>query len=627
MCGIAGYAGSAMIAAERIETTLGLMRRRGPDCQNHVVFHHGDRNVYLLHSRLSIIDLGERANQPYRLGPLALIYNGELYNYIEVKQHLKEQGCGFETTSDTEVLIKTLDLYGWRGLDRCEGMWAFVLHDSATGTLLLARDRFGEKPLFLYRDESGIYFGSEVKFILALLGRRLDVNLNHLHRYLVNGYKALYKTRETFFRGVEELSPATVLEIDSAGAERTHRYWAPRFQPDDRLTYEQAVDGARAALLKSIGLRLRADVPLAFCMSGGVDSNALISIAKIVHHYDVHGFTIVNTDARYEEQDVIEASVAALKIRHTPIPVATDGFLPRMRTLVRQHDAPVCTITYFAHWLLMESIAAHGYRISVSGTAADELFTGYYDHHLAYLYEVRNEPELHAASRRAWLDQIRPMVRNPYLRNPELFIENPTERGHIFLEADEFARYLTTDWSEPFEETRYTGSLLRNRMLNEMFHEAVPVILHEDDLNAMYFSIENRSPFLDRELFEFCHRIPSRHLIRHGHAKSVLRDAMRGIVPNCVLDNPRKVGFNAPIFSFLDVRNSEVRASLLDESPIFKLVKRERIESLINKPDLPNSESKFLFYFLASKMFLEEFGAVTPRETAGRRALSPQGNH
>jgi asparagine synthase (glutamine-hydrolysing) len=180
-------------------------------------------------------------------------------------------------------------------------------------------------------------------------------------------------------------------------------------------------------------------------------------------------------------------------------------------------------------------------------------------------------------------------------------------RDHIFLNAEGFADYLRTGWAEPFGERGYTGDLLRNRMLNEMFHEAVPVILHEDDLNAMYFSIENRSPFLDRDLFEFCNRIPTRFLIRGGRAKVVLRDAMRGIVPEHVLDNPRKVGFNAPIYSFLDVADPAVRRCLLADSPVFEHVRRDRVAALIEKPDLPNSESKFLFYFLCTKMFVEEF--------------------
>jgi asparagine synthase (glutamine-hydrolysing) len=257
---------------------------------------------------------------------------------------------------------------------------------------------------------------------------------------------------------------------------------------------------------------------------------------------------------------------------------------------------------------LMESVAGHGYRIAVSGTAADELFTGYYDHHLAYLYEIRNEPDIYGAAVQAWSDKVLPLVRNPFLRDPELFLKDPQFRDHIFLEAEEFSQFLEVEWFEPFAERYFTESLLRNRMQNEMFHEAVPVILHEDDLNAMYYSIENRSPYLDRDLFEFCYRVPSRYLIRQGLAKTLLREAMRGIVPDLILDNPRKVGFNAPIFSFLDVKDPEARSFLLDKSQIFDLVKRGVIESLINSGELANSQSKFLFYFLSSKLFLEEFG-------------------
>jgi len=294
-------------------------------------------------------------------------------------------------------------------------------------------------------------------------------------------------------------------------------------------------------------------------------------------------------------------------VRHTAIPVRPDNFLPRLRELVRYHDAPVYTISYYAHWMLQESIAAHGYRIAVSGTAADELFTGYYDHHLAYLAEVKDEAPLYERSRRAWQEHVRPIVRNPHLQDPDLFVADPAFRKHIFMDAEGFAGCLTAPWAEAFREERYSGSLLRNRMLNEIFRETIPVILHEDDLNAMYYSVENRSPFLDRNLFEFCYSIPARHLVRDGRAKAVLRDAMRGLVPQQLLDNRRKVGFNAPIFDFLDVRDPAVRREVLADSPVYDLVRRERIEALMAKPELPNSESLFLFYFLTAKLFLEEF--------------------
>ncbi|MFN3492208.1 MAG: asparagine synthase (glutamine-hydrolyzing), partial [Anaerolineales bacterium] len=502
-----------------------------------------------------------------------MIFNGEMYNYVERRAALQAKGVAFRTESDTEVMLKSLHHNGLASLDKCEGMWAFALYDEKDGSLTLCRDRFGEKPLYLYKDSTGLYFGSEIKFITALLGKKLEINYDHIYRYLVNGYKSLYKGGSSFFKGITELPSGSTLSIQKDKKEKQEKYWTPLIQQNDSMTYQEAVACTREKLIRSVELRLRADVPLAFCMSGGVDSNSLISIAKRIFNYDVHGFTIVNTDARYEEQDMIEHAVKELNIRHTPITVDTSDFLPKLRKLVRYHDAPVYTISYYAHWMLAESIHNHGYRISVSGTAADELFTGYYDHHLAYLFEIQNDKTLHATSLKAWQEHIKPIVRNPFLSDPDLFIKDNRFRDHIYLDADRFASYLTSTWSEPFGEQTYTSSLLRNRMLNEMFHEAVPVILHEDDLNSMYYSVENRSPFLDRDLFEFANSIPSRHLIQDGRAKSVLREAMRGIAPDAIVDNRRKVGFNAPIFSFLDVKDKPTRETLLEDSPVFEHIK------------------------------------------------------
>jgi asparagine synthase (glutamine-hydrolysing) len=564
-------------------------------------------NVYLLHTRLKIIDPEPRANQPFAIGSKWLAYNGELYNYVELRKDLARLGYSFTTDSDTEVLLRTIDHFGWQGLDRCEGMWAFAVYDIERGSMTLCRDRFGEKPLYLYRHTSGLYFGSEVKFIAALLGHRLEVNLDQLYRYLVNGYKALYKGAHTFFKDLVELPPASVIHIDDKGYEERLTYWRPRFYPDHSMSYAEAVAGTREKLIRSVELRLRADVPLAFCMSGGVDSNSLISIARNLFGYEVHGFTIVNTDARYEEQEMVDHAVKQLGIRHTAVPLTYQGFLASLQSLVRQHDAPVYTISLYAEALLMSAIAESGYRIAVSGNGADEIFTGYYDHHLQYLYEIWGT-DLFESALRAWKTRVEPFVRNPYLKNPYLFFTNGN-RDYVYFNKQEFSAYLTQDWNEDFIEEDYTDSLLRRRMMNELFHESIPVVLHDEDLNAMYYSIENRTPYLDRSLFEFAYRIPTRLLIRDGFAKAILRDAMRGIVPEQILNNPRKVGFNAPIQSLLDIDDPDVRSYLLDDSPIFEHVNRDKIEALISKSDFPNSESKFLFSFLSGKMFLEEFAA------------------
>jgi asparagine synthase (glutamine-hydrolysing) len=613
MCGIAGYIGTRRPTDAQVAACLDSLRHRGPDGSG--VYRHvapDGRHVCLLHTRLSIIDLDERSAQPMRRDTAALVFNGEIYNYLEVRRELAKDGTRFGTQSDTEVLLAALCRDGTGALDRLEGMWALAWYDEATGALLLSRDRFGEKPLLLHETPDGLYFASEAKAIAVLAGRSLVPDLHQLRRHLALGYRALYKTPRTYFLGLRELGSGQVLAVGPGQAARADRYWtpSPRIEPD--MSFAEAVAGARQRLLRSMEIRLRADVPLAFCQSGGVDSCSLLSMAKRVFGYDVHGFTVVNADERYDEWDLVARTVRELGIRHTAIPVETGNFLCNLRRIVRSHDAPPCTISYYAHWLLIRSVAANGYKISISGTAADELFSGYYDHHAMYLAEVYGTPDFEPALAN-WEAHIRPIVRNPLLQDPLAFVKNPNQRDHLFDRSDRYAALLREPFHEAFREERYTGGLLRNRMLNELFVETIPPPLREDDLNAMHFSVENRSPYLDRDLFDFCNAIPTRHLIGDGYNKKVLREAMRGITPDCVLDERRKVGFNAPLFDFLDVADPAVRAELLADGPIFDLVDRPGVARMLEPGRLSNADSKFLFSFVAAKLFLEEFAGAPGR--------------
>lgn len=606
MCGIAGYFGSRVIDDDAIRRCVSAMRRRGPDHAGWV--HHRNachRNAYLLGTRLGIIDLDPRANQPLQVAGKWLVFNGELYNYRELAAELRPV-VTLRTESDSEVLLAAIDRCGWNVLDRFEGMWALAVYDEADGSLTLSRDRFGEKPLFLLRTDDGVFFASEPKALAALSGRRLTPNVDQLRRYLVNGYRSLYKHSASFFNEISEVRAGTSVSIDEHGSESTRTYWVPGYSPDETLSYTDAVDCVRSALTRSVELRLRADVPLAFCMSGGVDSNAIIAIAKKTCGYDVHGFTILSGDARYDERAEVQASVAALGCRHTTVTNEPRDFMTRLGELVQYHDAPVYTITYFAQWRLMEAIAWAGYRVAISGTAADELLTGYYDHHLAYLAMIRHDPALHTAAVDDWTRLVKPFVRNPCLSDPDRFVTDPGFREHLYLDARKFSGYLTEPWSEPFGETCFTPDLLRNRMLNELTTEVVPVILHEDDANAMYYSVENRSPYLDRSLVELCYRIPTRHLVRGGFGKAILRDAVRDLLPSAIVDNPRKVGFNASIHEFLDTRDEEVRRDVLSDSPVWEIVRRDAVADLLDRSALANSESKFLFGVLNCKLFLEQ---------------------
>jgi asparagine synthase (glutamine-hydrolysing) len=401
----------------------------------------------------------------------------------------------------------------------------------------------------------------------------------------------------------------TWLRIDAAGNEAERRYWRPDVCPKEDMSYEEAVAGVRQRLERSVQLRLRADVPLAFCLSGGVDSNALAGIASRVFGYDVHGFTVVDRDPRYDESALARLSAQTLGIKHTEVLVRTEGFLDDLETLVRYHDGPVATISYFVHWRLMKAVAAAGYKVSVSGTGADELLTGYYDHHLFYLHEVRGDTRLLAESRRNWETHVLPHVRNPLLRDPDRFLAEPRFRDHVYGDGNTFESFLVRPWHEAFTETPYSAaSVLRNRMLNELFHESVPVILHEDDLNAMFHSIENRSPYLDRSLFDFCARIPTEHFIRDGFAKAILRDAVRDLVAPAIVNNRQKVGFNASVKSLLDTGSATVRDRVLADGPIFDIIRRDAVAPLLDAPDLTNSQSKFLFNFINARVFLEQCG-------------------
>lgn len=615
MCGIAGYIGSENIHEDNIRRTLALMKNRGPDFQDYLSFHEGDVGVTLLHSRLSIIDLDRRAHQPMTIGGVTIIYNGEIYNYLELRKELEERGVRFTTSSDTEVLLRGYLEYGREFQRKMEGMWAFAVYDRRTGELLLSRDRFAEKPLYYMKSKSGVFFASETKFIRSLSGAPLAVNRRHLLRYLVNGYKALYKTEDTFFEAVAELPFASNMTLDGAGRMQLSRYWSPQYS-EQRMTLDEAIEGTRHWLTESVRLRLRADVPLAFCLSGGIDSASLASIAAKTFGYRVATFSIIDSDERYNEEENIRATIDNLGCEHTLIEVSRDHFLPRLRDLIAYHDAPLSTISYYVHAFLSEAIARGGFKVAVSGTAADELFTGYYDHFNLHLYEMRHHPDLNRR-RKEWETHIAPIVRNPFLQNPLLYFDHPSIRDHIYLDNDIFAGCLVENFAEAFTEECYAGSLLRNRMLNELFHESIPVILHEDDLNSMYHSIENRSPFLDSRLFAFAYSIPAEHLISDGYGKYVLREAVKGILNEKVRTDRKKVGFNASIHSLIDFDAPDIRAFLLEDAPVFEIIRKERIEEIMKVKPMSNSYSKFMFNFINVKLFLDAARDGQPHNVPG----------
>ena len=255
--------------------------------------------------------------------------------------------------------------------------------------------------------------------------------------------------------------------------------------------------------------------------------------------------------------------------------------------------------------MLSEKIYESGYRVAFSGTGADELFTGYYDHFLLHLNSVKSLKN-YRLFLSDWKKHILPFVRNPVLMDPKLYQKKPNYRDHVFDNSDEFKTFSKLSFDESFSEEKFDGSLMRNRMLNELFFEIIPVILHEDDLNSMCFSIENRSPYLDSKLFDFLLTVPDEYFVQKGFGKYILRQGMSGILNDTVRLDRQKKGFNASINSLFNFEDSNTREYFLNKrSPISDLVDLNKIKNLININPCPNHYSKFLFNFINTKIFLE----------------------
>jgi asparagine synthase (glutamine-hydrolysing) len=605
MCGIAGSIGPTLPNQSQIEATLKVLEHRGPDANGFYTGNIGANQVCLIHTRLSIIDLDPRANQPFKRGNFVLIFNGEMYNYLEIRRKLISKGHSFSTDSDTEVVLQSYKEWGTNCFNRFEGMWSLAILDIQKNRVVLSRDRFGEKPLYSWKTAGTLYFSSEINALATLSGSRLKVNQDHIARYLVNGYKFLFKNTSSFFKNIEQFPAAHFSELTHPEISSVSRYWNLSYNPKT-MTAAQAVEGVKEKLYNSVQLRLRADVPIAFCLSGGIDSCTLAGIAAKHFKKDIHCFSIIDQDERYDERENIRKMVSHLDCKHVELHTSTTGFFERMEYLVKSHNAPIGTISYYAHSFLSEAIHERGYKIAISGTGADELFTGYYDHYSMWLaYMKTNTDENFDRLVADWRNSYGAAVNNPRLQDPLIFLKNPDQRNHILLDSDLFRSFLCVDFNEGWSEEPYCDELLRNRMMNELFHESVPFILDQDDKNSMTWSVENRSPYLDRYLTEFMYSVPSEHLIKDGYAKWLLREAGSGVLPGSIRKYKQKHGFNASIKSFVDCSDTNTRDFLLSESPIFDIVNRSAIEGFINGSMESNSFSKFLFSFISAKLFLE----------------------
>lgn len=311
MCGISGYFGKTKINLNK-KDIINSLKHRGPDNQS--IFEKYDKNnIFLAFSRLSIIDLNTRSDQPFIYKNLIICFNGEIYNFKEIRASLKKKGINFSTTSDTEVLIKFIYYEGIENIHRLEGMWAFVLYDRSKDKLILCKDRFGEKPLFFIKKSKNIYFASEISQIKKLVPFNLNLNQDYLKTYLFTNYRNLNKSNNTIYKNLHKVEKGYYIEINKSLNIVKKKYF--KFKKKIKIqSYKNIKNNIKKILISNSIKTLNSDVPVAFCLSGGVDSSSLAAIAKKKLKKNIHCFTLDPGEKSYDEKKAVNNSVKRLKL-------------------------------------------------------------------------------------------------------------------------------------------------------------------------------------------------------------------------------------------------------------------------------------------------------------------------
>lgn len=586
MCGITGIMTFNLVGKMNmihLAAATRALEKRGPDFQD--MYH--DQFVGLGHRRLSIIDLSEQANQPmWDEGKrYALIYNGEIFNYRELRNELKKQGLAFTTSSDTEVLLKLLIREKEKALNKLNGFFAFCLYDKQEQTFLLARDRFGVKPLLYLFDEDKFIFASEMK---AMLQYGIDKALDYesLYAYLQLNY---IPAPFTIFKSVKKLLPGHYMYISRQQIQVDKYYEIPRTGSAGVRTYENAMEKCRDLLDASVQRRLVADVPLGCFLSGGIDSSVVTALASR-HKPDLHTFSIGFRDEPFFDETHYARLVANhFRTEHTVFSLTNDDLYSHLHDILNYIDEPFADSSAINVYILSKETRKHA-TVALSGDGADELLGGYNKHeaHWRALHPGWKE-HLVAALLPLW--KILPKSRNDFFSNRIRQLER-FARGISLPAAERYWQWASL--SQGNEALALLSEHARQQLhlhdfddrkrkwlefipdrenLNDIFLTDMKLVLPNDmlmkvDLMSMANSLEVRNPFLDVEFVNFAFSLPAEFKIDGHLRKRLVQDAFRDVLPKELYNRPKK-GFEVPLLKwFRTEMKSMITDNLLAEKNI-----------------------------------------------------------
>jgi asparagine synthase (glutamine-hydrolysing) len=587
MCGLFGYlhknstVGQSNLSA-RLWAAKEALQHRGPNDHGVESFSiprdSGLKSFELTlgHTRLSIIDLSSGGHQPMhsRDGRLSIVFNGEIYNYRELRFELQSLGCVFSTDSDTEVLSAVWAKWGVNGLHRLTGMFAFAVYDRQEQTLTMVRDAFGIKPFFYSIGDEGFGFASEIPALAALLPCEPTLNWQRAYDFLVHGD---YDSQSsTLLNGVLHLAPGHFIELElSTGVLSVQkRWWIPHIAEQSDLSFSHATEMVRELFLDNMRLHLRSDVPLGAALSGGVDSSAVVcAMRHIEPKLPIHTFSFIASGSDVNEEhwvDRVNAYVGAIPHK---VHVTAQELTADLDDMIKSQGEPFGSTSIYAQYRVFKSAKEDGMTVTLDGQGADEMLAGYIGypgqrlrslvetgrineawdflnewsqwpgrsklHAVKALLGQLTEGALYAGLRRMNGDQHRPTWLNEQvLQDAGVSLSYPSKVPEITLRGRRVVAELAASLSQ-----RGLNSLLRH-----------------GDRNSMRFSIESRVPFLTTDLAELLLSLPEQYLIApNGETKHVFRAAMRGIVPDDVLDRKDKIGFATPEKDWLLVMAPTIR--------------------------------------------------------------------
>ncbi|WP_374525852.1 asparagine synthase (glutamine-hydrolyzing) [Sphingopyxis sp.] len=587
MCGIIGgfWRHTRAGIEERAAAALDLLSHRGPDDRGLEALSCAHGTVLLGQRRLSIIDLSSGGHQPTHTadGALSIVYNGEIYNYRELRDELRARGRIFTTQSDTEVLLAAWAEWGRACLTRLEGMFAFVVYDRRRDVMTCVRDAFGIKPLFIHADGDEFLFASEQPALAALRLRTPRPDLQRAYDYLVHGdYDSAHRT---FVEGVHHLPPGSLLEVDL----RTGRlsdpdfWWRVPVTQTSVLSFDQAVEATREQFLQNIRLHLRSDVPLGAALSGGVDSSAVVcAIRHVEPQIDIHTFSyIADNDALSEEKwiDLVNETVGAkpYKVRASASDLARD-----LDRLIQVQGEPFGSTSIYAQYLVFQRAKAAGITVTLDGQGADELLAGYDGYpgqRMLSLFEDGRFVGMHRFARasadwqgrsyrRTWMELGRAILPDWVYARSRKAMGRDFRPDWLDIDMLERAGVHFGEARTPLRKT-HRGRRVIEQLGYSLQNRGLPHLLRHGDRNAMAFSIESRVPFLTVPMAELLLGLPEDYLISdQGESKRVFRAAMRGIVPDAILDRRDKIGFATPEQEWLTAIAPIARGWLADAADI-----------------------------------------------------------